>query len=92
MSRGSVTNLAAMAGTPRTSVFRGSIASKQIQGLTLEEAKEALLGLFPDDLDYVVSYCENTEAYRDSDITFTLGLKQIQNSMFTIRLATGPFN
>lgn len=52
---GSVTNLAAMAGTPRTSVLRDSIASKQIQGLSMEEVKEALLGLFPDDLDFVVS-------------------------------------
>ena len=55
-SRGSVSNLASMVGTPGRTVLRGSIASKQIQGLTLDEAKEALIGLFPDDTAFVVSF------------------------------------
>lgn len=40
--------------TPRTSISRGSMMSKQIQGLTLDEVKEALIGLLPDHTDFVV--------------------------------------
>lgn len=47
-------------GTPRSSISRGSMMNKQIKGLTLDEVKDALITLLPDNVDFVVSDPDDT--------------------------------